>query len=709
MFADFHLFCLGAATVVDTALLLSVLERRNWRYVATPLVAILLGVWLFHVGVFADLLLIDATGRWPAAARWVSRSVMCCGLLLMPSAMLHGAIRFSRTGFALRRRRNWAYLPAYLPVLALPAAMVSLTRDPSAPFLDLLAGYLAPYVVWVCLVNVGAAASFLLLRQSREHPDASQFLAWIAVILVAMSGWLAYALFLAADQWRDPTSLVPLSVLMMPLVPALLFAYFVIQYRFMQLILERTLVYGALLAAVLLFHQLVVDDLVDRLDRTFKINFVIVEGVILFFIILAYQPMRRRVAESLRYLLGHSLEPVRERTRKISIGIWQHLADSPPELLDWFVDSLSESFGISTAAAWLYDDSGQPVVVSGDVANIDAAAINGLRDAMPSHGYVSTGEPGSGDFGAFDRLKRLQGSFAVRLDHENISGLLFLGRRPRGGEASDEETHSILLLVEQLGVALHNAQLQGLRLAAERRAAQNEKLSTLGLLTSCVAHEIKNPLSSIKTIATVLGEQLGPDHQHAEDVRMILEEVQRLGDTTTQFLAFSRPNDDDVGPTELRPAIDSAVHVLSHLARRQGVDVVVQLPERLRDVTATQNSLREILFNLLLNAIEAAGSQAERPGRVTLEASDDQESISLVIRDNGPGIARDLRERIFDPFVSGKAGGTGLGLFIVGRAVNEAEGTIDCQSDGEGTRFTVRLPATPAEVKSRFETRRKTR
>ena len=304
MFADFHLFCLGAATVVDTALLLSILERRNWRYVTPPVVAIITGVWLFHSGVFVDFLLNDATDGWSQAARWLSRCVMSAGLLLMPSAMVHGATRFFQTGLEIRMRRDWRYALAYLPLFVMPAAMRSFSLAPDLPYLELMSSYLLPYVVWICVVNVGSAITFLLLRRQLVRAETRRFLAAIALILLVMSGWVVYALFFAADHWRDPTSPLPLSVLMTPLAPALLFAYFVIHYRFMQRMLERTFVYGTVLAAVLLFHRLVVDGLVERLDRRFRVDFAIAEGVLLFLVVLAYQPIRRRVAESLRYLLG---------------------------------------------------------------------------------------------------------------------------------------------------------------------------------------------------------------------------------------------------------------------------------------------------------------------------------------------------------------------------------------------------------------------
>ncbi len=120
-----------------------------------------------------------------------------------------------------------------------------------------------------------------------------------------------------------------------------------------------------------------------------------------------------------------------------------------------------------------------------------------------------------------------------------ISGLLVMGRRSRALEFGEEETYAVLLLTELLGATLHTHFLQAQRIELERAAAQNEKLATLGMLSSCLTHEIKNPLSSIKTIACVMSEQFGEDHPQSEDLRLILNEVDRLTSTTSHFLRFS--------------------------------------------------------------------------------------------------------------------------------------------------------------------------
>jgi signal transduction histidine kinase len=685
----FQTFCIGAAAVIDVALLLSVLERRNWRQAPLPIVALILGAGLFHGGEFANLLLTAAEGDWAEVARWIAMSVMSGGLLLMPSSMLHGIARIWQTGFDLNPAPRRIYLAAYAPMLILPLAMTSLATHSGQPFLDRLVAYVSPYTAIVCAVNSAAIAVFLHHRKQSESRELNRFLAGMSPVLAGLTALLIYSFWIADTVWLASDSPLMITVIMSPLVPALLFAYFVIRYRFMRLIVERTFVYGAILAAALLFHRLVVQDVNEQLGERFRIDFGILEGVVVLLLVLFYQPIRQRVAEALHYLMGRSPVDVRQRTRELAVEMWQHVNDNPQATVDWFVAAVEQSWNVKFAVAWLFDDDGKPFVCSHRANEHRDEHIEELRRSLRSHSHVSVYNSDATNRDAVEILKQLNGSLTVRVDHEGVSGLLLLGR-PRGaGELSQEETNSVLLLVELLAVTLHNHYLQDQRVQAERRAAQNEKLSMLGLLTSCITHEIKNPLSSIKTIATVLSEQLGPDHENSEDISLILEEVERLSVTTSQFLKFTRPTADPNNLTDLESVIRGAVHVLSHFAKQRGVTVTLDIERDLPPLSAGENSAREIVFNLLLNSLEAVGPD----GRVEIGAHRNEKHVVTTLTDDGPGIPAEMEDRMFEPFITTKSSGTGLGLYIARRNIEELGGEITCQSEpNRGTRFSVKLP-----------------
>jgi len=285
-------------------------------------------------------------------------------------------------------------------------------------------------------------------------------------------------------------------------------------------------------------------------------------------------------------------------------------------------------------------------------------------------------------------------SLAAFKSHANVDGLLVVGKHPRNRDLDDEEVNAVLLLVEQLAVALENSLLVADRLAAERRAGHVEKLSALGLMASAIAHEVKNPLSAIKTIAAVLAEELGPDSPHAEDVAMIRGEIDRLAQTTQQLLEFARPRSIGAAPCSVGLILSSIAQILRRLAKQNDIGISTRLADDLPCVRCDETTLREIFFNLISNSIDAAGTG----GRVTLVGMRMGRCVVVEVRDNGPGISPDIRDRLFEPFVTTKTTGTGLGLYVVGRRVREIGGEIACETGPGGTSFFVTIPALDGEV-----------
>jgi hypothetical protein len=173
---ELRLFLTGAAAVIDTALLLSICERSNWRRTVLPIVTLTIGVWLFHGGEFANLLLLQSVGEWAEAARWVAMSTMCVGLLLMPCAMLHGALRVTRSGFDVSTQFRPALLTSYAPLVILPSVWFALAESPNEPFLDRVDGILWQYLVFAGCVNVLAIVVFHLQRTRTESQELRRFL-----------------------------------------------------------------------------------------------------------------------------------------------------------------------------------------------------------------------------------------------------------------------------------------------------------------------------------------------------------------------------------------------------------------------------------------------------------------------------------------------------------------------------------------------------
>lgn len=687
MFHDVQLLTVGAAAVIETALLLAMAERRNVQYVTRWMLLLTAGAWLWHTATFCYMLLAATKGEWALHLRWGLMTAMAAGLLLMPSAVLHGIWRLSRGGLG-SRTRELRYLLAYLPLLMVVPVALRLRADPGAPFFALASPFATLYVAWLVAANTVSAAGSFRLRNTISLPQAKLFFTALGVLLIGITAATAFVVLFAARAWPEAAPALILAVTLLPVLPALLFAYVVIRYHFLPLILERTLVYGAIVVGLLLFHRVLLRGLQKEFDERYHVDLVILEWMAGIALVLAYPPLRRRSGEALRYLMGVRLREVRGEMQRLSVQMAEWAGEPPAEILARFAAALAGPLQVEYVAAWIFGAAGGGAIEGGTTERLSAAEAERLEREMAAAGLRSCTSAEAPSRDAQEALQGAAASTAVTIEYREIRGLLVLGRNRWHQQLGQEELNSLLLLSDQLGSTIHNSLLHAARLAAERSALQNEKLSTLGLLAGSIAHEVKNPLSSIKTIATVLAEQLSGG-AHAEDLRLILGEVDRLAATTSQLLEFARPAANDGACGSVAAAVDLTLRVMRQLARQRDVTIEADFDRDLPRVRADENTLREIFFNLLSNSIDAAGPG----GRVQVACRRENGCVIAEVRDSGPGIPLDLQERLFEPFFTTKEAGTGLGLYVVGRRMREMGGEVRCTSGPAcGTSFVLKLP-----------------
>jgi two-component system sensor histidine kinase PilS (NtrC family) len=226
------------------------------------------------------------------------------------------------------------------------------------------------------------------------------------------------------------------------------------------------------------------------------------------------------------------------------------------------------------------------------------------------------------------------------------------------------------------------------------------RLEAVAELSASLAHEIKNPLASIRSSIEQLGDAARDDEDEQFLVQLVVRESDRLSRLLTEFLDFSRVRVSDARHVDLGAVAEKAADVVrNHPDWRDGAVIdVVRGPAALE---GDEDLLHRVVVNLVLNAVQAADGE----GRVTIEVREVQpdelprglpigRAVLLRVSDVGPGIPEDLRERLFEPFVTGRTGGSGLGLAIVQRAVEAHRGVILVESKpGKGTAFSVVLPS----------------
>lgn len=216
-----------------------------------------------------------------------------------------------------------------------------------------------------------------------------------------------------------------------------------------------------------------------------------------------------------------------------------------------------------------------------------------------------------------------------------------------------------------------------------------DRMSALGELSAGLAHEVRNPLGSIEGAVQILGRRDLEESTRQEFTEMASREVVRLKGLLTHFLEFARPQQPRVVASDIELLLQSVAKLAGETAKMAQVNILVETTEALPQVSIDPEQIRQVLLNLVINAVQAMPN----PGQIRLRAIRDGEHVRIEIEDEGVGIPADDVERIFDPFFTTRSDGTGLGLSIAYQIVSQHGGHIAAKRNPErGMTFTVTLP-----------------
>lgn len=225
--------------------------------------------------------------------------------------------------------------------------------------------------------------------------------------------------------------------------------------------------------------------------------------------------------------------------------------------------------------------------------------------------------------------------------------------------------------------------------AAEEQLRQSDRLRLAGELAAGVAHEVRNPLGGILGAAEILSRSGTSPDTRQEFAGVLSREIQRLDRVIGEFLEYARPGSEVAGDASVADVSRSVLRLLEPALRRGRIDVDERHAAALL-VRADAERLQQVLLNLILNGIQAM----ERGGRLTIESSAEGALAEIRVRDTGGGVPESIRDRLFEPFITGRSGGTGLGLSISSRIVQGLGGQLSLESTGAaGTTFLLVLPA----------------
>jgi signal transduction histidine kinase len=225
-----------------------------------------------------------------------------------------------------------------------------------------------------------------------------------------------------------------------------------------------------------------------------------------------------------------------------------------------------------------------------------------------------------------------------------------------------------------------------------RQLWQATKLATVGELAASIAHELNNPLATVSLRIEVLVSQVPPDDPKYHALEIIEQEIERMGNLVSNMLQFSRRSAPQISTIDVREELDKTLELIYYHLRKQNIAVVREFASDTPNVYADRQQLRQLFLNLFTNA----GDAMPRGGTLTIRVAGAEEHIDIAISDTGTGIEPENLSKVMEPFFTTKpeGKGTGLGLPICRRIVEEHKGTFDIKSEsGKGTIALITLPA----------------
>jgi signal transduction histidine kinase len=216
-----------------------------------------------------------------------------------------------------------------------------------------------------------------------------------------------------------------------------------------------------------------------------------------------------------------------------------------------------------------------------------------------------------------------------------------------------------------------------------------DRLSAIGQLAASLAHEIRNPLAAIDGAANLIESAQTPDEMRRGSLAVIHKEIQRLNRLLTNLLDFARPRKPEFQAVEPSRLIDSIINLTGHSAEQKGIVLRKDVPEPVPPFECDPEQMKQVILNLAINAVQAMPG----PGEVVLAAHQLDSSVTISVRDQGPGVEEENLEKIFNPFFTTKETGTGLGLSVVYQIVTQHRGIVKTERNpGGGMTFSVVIP-----------------
>jgi signal transduction histidine kinase len=636
-----RLISFTAGTLVYLFLLALILGHRRPRFFERILFFLILALFLIYAGGLLKINAQIAYGSPPEVTLRFAEMLEMVGVLLVFPLTVHAHFKYREQVRGETIAWNWV---TWLPYLAV-VGYVGTKALSGGGLLDVLRFDLQNALIALELATFATATlDSRIARTARGEVERKFFLGMEA------TSWILFAIFLTMTTTfvqgiPKASEALETAGLLLGIVPGALLLYYAVRRNFLEYGAQRNLMYALPVTFLALLYLALVRRVSGWLEPVVPPE--ATAAVLLFSLIFLFEPLERVIGPALHRRFQEGLGGV----QRLSVELQQVARQgNVARLVTEAEKRIREAFGLADVRVSMPRDAAtKPLEAPGGLGH--TAAVPLLKDGQE-----------------------------IGLLEASSTGSYLTG----------ETTAALGFLAEQLPGMIDLARLIEDKLRLERELAERERMASLGQMAANVSHNLRNPLSSMKTVLQVQLEDPDLPVNVRRDSTLVVGEIDRMSTKLTQLLRYAKPSVGGQRVAAVALANQTAV-LFRHDADTRNVRFEFERPTHEIYALASDEALNEILSNLIVNAIEAQTAG----GRVRLSLSRYEGRLEIVVEDGGPGISPELRAKIFQPYFTTKPSGTGLGLSIVARRVEEIGGTISCESPvrhGKGTRFRLMLP-----------------
>jgi signal transduction histidine kinase len=678
-------------------------RRRGLAQVERVLLLLAIGMGIWHacnlIVALHGLLGLERE-RWAFALRLVD-TLAVTSITLSYSFLLHVHLHL----WASARARSLTFTEkarvylSYAPALFIFTAVPHIWTGPYEPMLERFAHAFVPFAptvtyslafaVWAAYVLGFVAVTDILIARYSSSLSERRSLQTLAASLVGI-GLLILAVYAFDVGEGRPLGLYLKTLSNLgSLLPSALIAYYIYRYRYLELIIKESLIAATFAVVVLAVYLFGIRRFGEWLTAGFGLRAGAVEALLILALALAAAPLRGWLERRFHKLFEREAALYRDVVARIGSHAGQYR--KLPELLRFVEERTAQSLGlrrVQLMVRYENQDEGDYAMEenNGHQTNSEAVKESGewvdeVLDVLRERQWTAL----EGERALRERGYEL--AYALRREDRTV-GLMLVDA---ADDALTPDARTVLeVLAGQVAIAIEDSRLVEENVRLERRLAHGERLAALGQMAATVAHEVRNPLSAIKSIAQVMREDESLNRVYARDLNLIVGETDRLSRSVTQLLSFARHAPSSISPSRADELVRGVLDLFRTEAGERGIQIECRAQVRAELSGAAASAVRDALSNLLINAIQAA----PLGGRITVVATIERDELLITVTDSGQGVSSELRERIWEPFFTTKQRGTGLGLAIVRKRIEEAGGSalLAAPVEGEGARFELRVP-----------------